>query len=187
MIWPVSESRSDGYQVSATVQTGVSDPLPYAVRVAGRRGYKIRSAGVHRFTQTAVNLESMDTNRHAKLVQFVKHRAKDNLRAVIRYGADDYEVLYLRGNLRTSILEQALPVLHEKILKNRGLVTEDEYPRLGAIQATTEIHENGILLHLVEGEHAGTAVTLDREAGQNLTQFVEECTRILRASGTPPR
>jgi hypothetical protein len=41
MIRPVSDPRPDGYQVSATVQTGVSDPLPYAVRVAGRRGDKI--------------------------------------------------------------------------------------------------------------------------------------------------
>jgi hypothetical protein len=78
------------------------------------------------------------------------------------------------------MLKEALPGLHQKILEDRGLVTEDEYPRLGAIQATTEIHEHGIILHLVEGASEGTAVTFDREAGQDLTQFIERCTQILQ-------
>ena len=59
-------------------------------------------------------------------------------------------------------------------------MTEEEYPRLGAVQATTEIHERGILMHFVEGASRGTAVTLDRTAGQNLTDFVEECNGLLR-------
>jgi hypothetical protein len=58
-------------------------------------------------------------------------------------------------------------------------VAEHDYPRLGAVQATTEIHEHGILLHFVPTETQGTVVTLEREVGQDLAGFVEECNDIL--------
>lgn len=121
----------------------------------------------------------MNSKRHATLVQFLKHRADEHLRSVFRYTADDYDVLYLRSDLRTEQLKQVLPTLHARILESQGLVAEHDYPRLGAVQATTEIHEHGILLHFVETETQGTVVTLGREVGQDLAGFVEECNRIL--------
>ena len=61
----------------------------------------------------------MESERYAKLVQFVKHRAKENLRAVIRYTADDFEILYLRRDLRSQTLKRALPRLHDRIVDSQ--------------------------------------------------------------------
>ncbi|AUG49552.1 hypothetical protein BVU17_18430 (plasmid) [Haloarcula taiwanensis] len=55
MIWPTTDSRPEEYQISATVETGVSDPLPYAVRVAGRRGYKITMDLAHLYWNAVEN------------------------------------------------------------------------------------------------------------------------------------
>lgn len=121
----------------------------------------------------------MDSKRHAELVQFLSQRADEHLRAVFRNTADDYDVLYLRSDLQDPELKRALPTLHERVLDSQDIVAERDYPRLGAVQATTEIHEHGILLHVAEAEDRGVVVTLDREVGQGLAGFVEECNRIL--------
>jgi hypothetical protein len=41
-MWKVTDSEPDEYQITATVETGVTDELPYSVRVSGRGGYPVR-------------------------------------------------------------------------------------------------------------------------------------------------
>lgn len=40
-MWKVTEPEPSEYQISATVETGVTEELPYSVRVSGRSGYPI--------------------------------------------------------------------------------------------------------------------------------------------------
>jgi hypothetical protein len=117
--------------------------------------------------------------RHRRLVEFVRGRAGARLRAALYYTADDCEVLALREDLSREAVRDVLPRLHDSLADSRGLVEASEYEPLGPVEATVELHEEGLLVHIVEGERRGTLLSLEREAGADLTEFVEACSRRL--------
>lgn len=123
----------------------------------------------------------MSGGRHRELHQFVRERAGDAYRAAFRYDETGWGALHVRDDLRTEALEEEIPEIHEKLLRRRALLTEEEYPHLGGAEATVEIHGNGVLLHFPKNGGGGTVVTLDRDVARRLTSFVVECQSILEA------
>jgi hypothetical protein len=122
----------------------------------------------------------MPPDSHRRVAEFCRDRAREQFRAAISYGADDWEVVSLREDLRTADLRRALPRLHRLVLERDDVVPASEYPALGETVATTEVHEDAVVLHFPDGDRSGLVVTLDREAGQKLVGFLEACTDILR-------
>lgn len=136
---------------------------------------------------TPVDGPYMAEARHEKLNDYIEYRAGSTYRVGVYYDEDAWEFIHVRDDLRTDRLREYLSALHERLLEERALLREEDYPTLGEARATTEIHDNGVVVHFPEGEDQGTAISLDRDAARQLTGFIIECTGILQGerSGRP--
>ncbi|MFB6077386.1 MAG: hypothetical protein ABEJ80_00230 [Halarchaeum sp.] len=122
----------------------------------------------------------MAARRHRELHSFLRERAGDAYRSAFRYDDDGWEAIYVRDDVRTRALERGASRAYEQIQQRQSLFPDDSLPMLGATQATTEVHENAIVMHFPESETSGTVVSLDRSAAQQLTGFVLACQERLR-------
>ncbi|WP_379732395.1 hypothetical protein [Halolamina salina] len=123
----------------------------------------------------------MTEEHHRELHQFVKDRAGDAYRTAFHYEGDDWETLYVRDDLATDRLHNQLPDIVERARDTQALLREEDYPPLGAARATTEVHEDGVILHFPEGPTAGTLVSIDRDAARRLAGFVTRAMSILQS------
>jgi len=119
-----------------------------------------------------------------RLHQFVHERAGDGYRALVRYDADEWEVLYVREDLSSETIEAAIPQIAEQLRERHALVREEESPMLGGVNATLEVHDDGVLLHLPEGSASGVVVSLDQRVARHLVEFIVQCTSVLNDGGT---
>lgn len=115
----------------------------------------------------------------------MKDQAGDSYRAAFCYDADDWSAIYVREELRTESLKESIPDAAERAREREAILTEADYPPLGETTATTELHEDGVLIHFREGENSGTVISLGRDAARRLAGFVTECLYILDARPSP--
>jgi hypothetical protein len=130
----------------------------------------------------------MDGARHQRLSDFIEDRVGDSLRGVVWYDAADWEAVYVRPDLATRELYDRLDEICDRARSTRSLFREADYPPLGETTATTDVHENGVVLHFPEGPESGTLVSLDRAVARDLSEFLLECTEVLQgdAAAEPP-
>lgn len=120
----------------------------------------------------------MEKDECRDFAQVVHHHAGDTFRSVFRYTDDDWTALYVRDDVATDDLQSVISTLIQR-LREQEPVIQEEYGRLGETRATVELHEDGVLLHFRETETDGVAVSLDREAAQELSTFIDQCQAAL--------
>ncbi|WP_135362825.1 hypothetical protein [Halosimplex halophilum] len=121
----------------------------------------------------------MPNERYQPLLKLVHSRAGDAFRGAVRYDAEGWEALYLRDDVATGDLKQALGAITDRARADESIVPADQYDRLGGTQATVELHDHAAVLHFREGAEAGIIVSLDRDVAQGLGQFVNSCNAVL--------
>ncbi|WP_430506017.1 hypothetical protein [Haloparvum sp. PAK95] len=121
----------------------------------------------------------MVENRHRALHQFVMERAGDSYRTAFYYHADGWETLHVREDVATEQLEESVPKAVERAREKRAFLRGEEYPPLGDTTATTEVHENGVIIHFPEKDREGVLISLDRDAAQKLASFVDQAISVL--------
>ncbi|QLH83740.1 hypothetical protein [Halosimplex pelagicum] len=121
----------------------------------------------------------MPDERYQPLLQLVHNRAGDAFRGAVRYDADSWDALYLRDDVATEELKNALPTITDRARANESIVPPEQYDRLGERQATVELHDRAAVLHFRESETGGIVVSLDRDVAQGLGQFVNSCNAVL--------
>jgi len=68
--------------------------------------------------------------------------------------------------------------------QNEPLLRAEDYPPLGKVHVTSEVHEDGVILHFPEGPEVGTIVSLDRDAARQLAGFVAQAMAILQSGSS---
>jgi len=121
----------------------------------------------------------MSNPRHQELHEFVQERARDAYRAGFHYEGEKWEALYVRSDLATEELRENIPDVREELIERGVLLPEEKYPPIGETHATTEVHEDAVIMHFPEGPSKGTVISLDREVAQKITEFVLQCQNIL--------
>ncbi|AQL41882.1 hypothetical protein BV210_03745 [Halorientalis sp. IM1011] len=121
----------------------------------------------------------MTDEQYQKLLQLVRGRAGDAVRAVLQYDAHDWTMLYIRDDVATEGLRDALDDLVDRVRDRDPVVTRESYGGIGETQATVELHAAAALVHLRESDTAGVVVSLDRDIAQGLGQFVNRCNVVL--------
>lgn len=116
------------------------------------------------------------------LVAFLESEVGEGLRAVISYTPDDADVRYLREDLREQVnLDDFEPSiaqareLHTQ-LNTVGLLQGDT---LGSPVGNVSIFEQTIVMILTADETNGVIVTLERNIGRQVADFVERCTSVM--------
>jgi len=121
----------------------------------------------------------MPADRYQPLLQLVHNRAGDSFRGAVRYDADDWSVLYIRDELATDQLQDAMATIIDRARVADPLVPEDQYQQMGVTQAVVELHDRAVLLHFREGPSRGLIISMDRDVAQGLGQFVNSCNSVL--------
>lgn len=121
----------------------------------------------------------MVEERHRALHQFVMERAGDSYRTAFYYHAGGWETLHVREDVATAELAKSVPRAVERARNKRAFLRGEEYPPLGETTATTEVHENGVILHFPENSQEGILLSLDRDAAQRLAAFVDQAMSVL--------
>ncbi|WP_424019640.1 hypothetical protein ACOZ4N_09255 [Halorientalis pallida] len=121
----------------------------------------------------------MTDEQYQELLQLVRDRAGDAFRAAIAYDESDWSVLYIREDVATPDLRDALDPLTERTRIRDPVVTPDLYDEIGETQAAVELHEKAALIHFRETSDHGVVVSLDREIAQGLGNFVNRCKGVL--------
>lgn len=121
----------------------------------------------------------MPDERYQPLLQLIHNRAGDAFRGAIRYDADGWDALYIRDDVATGDLKQALSAITDRARADQPIVPTDQYDRLGQHQATVELYDSAAVLHFRETSTSGIVVSLDRDVAQGLGQFVNSCAAVL--------
>ena len=122
----------------------------------------------------------MNQEEYGDLIRLVKDRAGRTFRSAWKYDDEGWDALYVRGDIATEELENTISELIQNAREYEPIVPHDIYSGMGRTEAMIELHEDAILLYFRESETEGVAVTLDKEAGQDLATFVERCIALLR-------
>lgn len=130
-----------------------------------------------------MNPSGVNETEYQDLLRLVQSRAGDSFRSAFCYDTDDWEALYLRGDVATEELRDSISVLFEQVRAHEPILRGSEYDRLGETRATVELYDDGVLLHFQKSETEGVVVTLDYEAARSLAGFVEQCNRVLNRDG----
>jgi hypothetical protein len=121
----------------------------------------------------------MTGEQYQELLQLVRGRAGAALRAAVKYDQRDWTMLYVRDDVATQELRDALDTLLDRVRDSHPIVEPDVYGEVGETQATVELHERAALIHLRETSDQGVVVSLDRDIAQGLGQFVNRCNGVL--------
>jgi len=125
----------------------------------------------------------MHTEQYRPTVEYLQNRAGDTLRAVVVYDEEEWETPYVRGDVRTDDLRDWLATYVDHLRDQTPSMPTEEYGLLGDTQATIELHERGVLLHLQRSETEGVAISMEREMARDLAEFVAECRRRIEDGG----
>ncbi|MFB6085067.1 MAG: hypothetical protein ABEJ94_12570 [Halorientalis sp.] len=121
----------------------------------------------------------MVSDQYQELRQLIRGRAGDAFRAAVKYDRHDWTMLYVRDDVATRELRDALDTLVDRARSRDPVVTPDVYDGIGETQATVELHEGAALIHLRETDTRGVVVSLDRDIAQGLGAFVTRCNDVL--------
>ncbi|GGM66830.1 hypothetical protein J2752_000119 [Halarchaeum rubridurum] len=115
--------------------------------------------------------------RHYELVKLVRERARGYFRTAVRYTADDWSVIYRRGDLPDERPQRRSNAIVEKI-REREPLREPDSP-FGEFESVVELYEGGVFIVIRESPSAGVVLSLERGAAESLASFVVECERTV--------
>jgi len=125
----------------------------------------------------------------ASLVGFRRNRIGDRLQAVIAYHVADFDVAYLRDDIRDPYTPQQFSGLVDSAGRVHEVFTplrEAETPA-GSHSATVHAFEHSIVLQLLAYDEWGCAISMNPGIGRTVVSFVHDCRASLddrRRTGT---
>lgn len=114
----------------------------------------------------------------AELVDYLERRAGDSLRTVSAYDREGVEFEYVRGDIdREQLEERAAPVLEEVLMGSAADGVVEAH--IGRRYASMHLRERALIINIPVGAGEGVGITLEPEAGRNLTTFVKRCEELV--------
>jgi hypothetical protein len=116
-----------------------------------------------------------------RLTEYVHDRVGDELRTVVVINEDAHEIRYLRGDLQKKYTSET----YEAVVDEFRLADPFQSPELagkpvGERRALIEYHENACVIQFPYSETETILISVSREAGRDLIEFIESCREIVR-------
>lgn len=111
---------------------------------------------------------------HRRLLQYLKEQTDDYLRGVGVYDADDYELLYLREDLRTERVRGELDKMVTRFRQESRAREQRAFP-FGELTGTVRTFEEAMVMHYPHTQERGIVVTFEPGVGRDLNTFMHEC------------
>jgi hypothetical protein len=110
-----------------------------------------------------------------ELLEYLEQRAGESLRAVGRYQREECDLQYLRDDLSRTATRERLDALRANITWSWNPPEDTSLEALGTKQATLQVREQTVILHLLLGDQQGILIGLEPEAARDLTSFITDC------------
>lgn len=118
----------------------------------------------------------------SSLVEPLRERVGQELRAVAHHEADSWEIAYLREDLRHEYEDADKDEIAEDlVLTGLSGSRQEALYGLGSLEATVRLFEDGLVVHVPAGDRSGYFVSLDGDAdvgGNEVVDFVREATGL---------
>jgi len=116
-----------------------------------------------------------------RLAEYVYDRVGDGLRTVVIVRDDDYDIHYLSDELRREYTNDAYEAVVDTFrLESPFLSAELADTPVGERRALIDYHENACVVQFPYSESETILISVSREAGRDLIEFVEACREIVR-------
>lgn len=116
-----------------------------------------------------------------KLTEHVREQVGQGLRTVVIIREEGWEIQYLRSDLWEEYTAETFDrVTNTFRLEEPFLSPEIESRPIGERRAIVHYHENAFVLQFSYSENATILVSLSRDTGRDLLEFIEDCRRIIR-------
>lgn len=116
-----------------------------------------------------------------RLTEYVYDRVGDGLRTVVIIREADYEITYLKDTLRQQYTKaEYTQVVDAFRLDDPFLSPGLSGKPIGERRALIDYHENACVIQFPYSETETILLSVSREAGQSLIEFVESCREIVR-------
>lgn len=115
------------------------------------------------------------------LTEYVYDRVGDGLRTVVIVREDDYEITYLEDHLRQEYTKaEYTQVVDAFRLDDPFLSPGLSGKPVGERRALIDYHENACVIQFPYSATETILLSVSREAGQSLIEFIESCREIVR-------
>ena len=137
---------------------------------------------LERIYSTQYEAESMVEETAQMLTEYLYNRVGEGLRTVVIIRGDDYEIRYLSDALREEYTEEAYTEVVDTFrLENPFLSPGLSGKPVGERRALIDYHEKACVIQLPYSESETILLSVSREAGQDLIEFIESCREIVRS------
>ena len=106
--------------------------------------------------------------------RYLNDRMDDFLRGVAHYREDEFDVVYLREDLREERHRDEVEQMLNRI-KHEGTAEEEQSFPFGHLRATLRVFDETIFMHFPIENRTGVVVTLEPEVARSLNSFVGDC------------
>lgn len=108
------------------------------------------------------------------LSTYLNERVGDILRGVAHYQRDEFQVVYLREDIREQRHREEVNQMLTRI-KQEGTAEEEQSFPFGHLHATLRIFDETIFMHFPIEDRTGVVVALEPEVARSLNSFVGDC------------
>lgn len=124
----------------------------------------------------------MATRMTARLESFFEHAVGDDLRSIIKYEKESFEIVYLRDDIADQYTDEELEeaIDDSRMESMTASISEEVFaPDHGDLTCLVKCFENVIEMNFVLADGVGTAVGLDAEAMIDAHGLVSEAREIV--------
>lgn len=115
----------------------------------------------------------MPPERAEGFTEYLNREAGEYLRGVVSYG-DDYEVLFVRDDVRRANLKSQVDGMIEYLRRESRAREERVFP-FERLNGTVRSFEEVVVMHFPLTQSRGIVVTLDSNAARQLNGFMAQC------------
>lgn len=115
-----------------------------------------------------------------KLTEYLQNRVGDGLRTVVVVQDDDSDIRYLRDDLRDGYTGKTFTKVVDTFRLEQPFMSPGVASQpVGERRAIVHYHENAFVIQFPVSETASILISLTRETGRDLLDFIEKCRQIV--------
>ncbi|MFC4553582.1 MULTISPECIES: hypothetical protein [Halorussus] len=116
----------------------------------------------------------MTEESYHQLISYLKSETGELLRGVITYDSDEYEIHYIRDDIRTQHLKNDVNKIIKRLRRESRPSEHRSFP-FGELNGIVRSFENAMVMHFPDTQGRGTVVTLEPEVARQLNTFLGNC------------
>ena len=116
----------------------------------------------------------MDEDTHNRLITYLRDHVDSSLRGVSVYDQDDYDIIYIRDDLRSKRVRSEVDQMIDRLRQETRAREQRSFP-FGGLTGTLRSFEDAMVMHFPHTQDRGTLITLESEVGRDLNTFMHEC------------